>query len=300
MQFVERTLACLLAAGMVGCLQRSQIEPIEPDAGRPPLPTPPPGVLLPPPSVPPSPAAPPGGEGMGTPPAMPPPGGEPPAPAPVPPTAGSTHTETSFFVTSRGSTRGGGDFRQQTGDTDGLVGADALCEELATQALPALASKTWRAYLSTDEVDARDRIGAGPWRNSRGIVIAESLAQLHEEDRLTNNLVIAEYLNALDEKGNPVNLERHDILTGSAADGTVDPQGRTCNNWRSQSTQAQALVGHGDRKSAAGGTGGASRSWNAAHAVGCGPVPQSGQGNRVEGTVSSNGGGGLIYCFAAD
>ena len=211
-----------------------------------------------------------------------------------------TYSETTFFVTSRGARRGGGDFRRQMGDPDGLAGADALCAELATEALASLGSKTWRAYLSTADVDARDRIGSGPWRNARGILIAENLDQLHEQAVLTNNLVVGEYLNVLDEKGNPINPERHDILTGSAADGTVNPQGRNCNNWRSQSTQAQALVGHADRKSSGGGTGAAGSSWNAAHAVGCGPVPEGGQGNRVDGTVSANGGGGLIYCFAAD
>ncbi len=290
MLFIERTLISLLAlGGIVGCLDKSQLEPETP-AVRPPLPTPPPGVLFPP-GAPLPPLAPP---------EMPPPievvSPPPDAAAPM----GTTYPETTFFVTSRGARRGGGDFRLQMGDADGLAGADALCRELAVEALATLGQKTWRAYLSTDTVNARDRIGTGPWRNARGIVVAQDLEQLHEEGELSNNLVITEFLNALDERGNPIDPARHDILTGSTAGGVVDPQGRTCSNWRSQSSQVQALVGHGDRRSGGGGAGGGGRSWNAAHAVGCGAVPGGGQGNRGEGTVSSNGGAGAIYCFAAD
>jgi hypothetical protein len=299
MQLCGRTLVRILVVGLLGCAPRSMVEPLDPGEGaRPPLPTPPPGVLVPPPVYPPPVAVPPAeGEGANPPVSTP---GAPPAQPPPGTGAATIHPDTSFFVTSRGSQRGGGDFRARTADPDGLAGADQLCRELATAALPGLAIRSWRAYLSTEAEDARDRIGVGPWRNARGTIVAENVQQLHEEGRLRNSIVAGDAVNVLDEKGNPIDPARHDVLTGTAADGTVDPQGRTCNNWRSQSAQAQALVGHADRRSATGDTASATgRSWNASHAVDCGPLPAAGA-NRLAGTVSENGGQGSIYCFAAD
>jgi hypothetical protein len=304
MPIVGRTLLAVLAAALPGC---------GPDGSRdltaltdPVVPPPPPGVVpiptttpsrgltpAPPSPTPPAPAGV-GGSG-GYPPAMMPP--------PAPPVTGPGDAvlaplRMSFFVSSRGSVRGGGDFRERSADPDGLAGADALCKTLAGEVLPELGRKTWRAYLSTETVDARDRIGEGPWRNAVGIVIAEDLEQLHEEREQSNNLLVGDFVNAFDEKGNPVTADRHDILTGTAPDGRRDPQNRTCGNWRSASPLAQALVGHADRKGT--GTGNGVRSWNGSHAVGCGPVPSNGTGNRTPGTVTADGGRGSIYCFATD
>jgi hypothetical protein len=197
----------------------------------------------------------------------------------------------SFFVTSRGGPKGG-DFRLNDSDADGLAGADAFCKELATAAAPEFGKKTWRAYLSTGAVDARSRIGEGPWYNAQMSIIADNLAQLHEEGGIMNNLVVGEFQNILDEKGEEVAADRHDILTGSTAAGLKDPDGKHCNSWTS--TTGEAIVGHSDRK------GGNSPSWNSVHPVGCAPAPTDGPdpGNRAEGTVTSGGGRGSIFCFA--
>ncbi len=197
----------------------------------------------------------------------------------------------SFFVTSRGGPKGG-DFRQNESDADGLAGADAFCKELAGAVLPELGNKTWRAYLSTSEVDARSRIGPGPWYNAQMSVVAESLAQLHEEGGVMNNLLVGEYQNIFDEQGQNVPTERHDILTGSTAGGLRDPDGKHCSGWTS--TMGEAIVGHSDRK------GGDSTAWNSVHSVGCAPAPamDADTVNRAEGTVSSGGGRGSIFCFA--
>ena len=197
----------------------------------------------------------------------------------------------SFFVTSRGGPKGG-DFRQNETDSDGLAGADAFCKELAAAVRPELGNKTWRAYLSTSTVDARSRIGNGPWYNARMIVVAETVEQLHEEGGIVNNLVVGDYLNIRDETGAEVPADRHDILTGSTVDGRKDPDGKHCSDWTS--TMGEAMAGHSNRK------GGDSTSWNAVHAVGCAPAPMMGSelGNRAEGTVTSGGGRGSIFCFA--
>jgi hypothetical protein len=198
----------------------------------------------------------------------------------------------SFFVTSRGGPKGG-DFRQNDADTDGLAGADAFCKELAAAVRAELGNKTWRAYLSTSTVDARSRIGKGPWYNAQMIVVAESLEQLHEEGGLMNNLVVGEFINIRDENGLDVPADRHDILTGSTAAGLKDPDDNHCDDWTS--IEGEAAVGYADRK------GDSSSSWNAASTAGCAPAPmmEAKLGNRVEGTVSSGGGRGSIFCFAA-
>jgi hypothetical protein len=180
----------------------------------------------------------------------------------------------SFFVTSVGSGNGG--------DLGGLEGADRHCQALATAV--GAGNRTWRAYLSTTGpggVNARDRIGAGPWHNARGVLIARSLADLHSDDANIDNDT------ALDEQGRTINSEgapnRHDILTGSTVDGTATEL--TCQNWTS-SSEGRATVGHHDRL--ARGTPGSP--WNSAHAS---------QGCSQE-NLRASGGAGLFYCFAAD
>jgi hypothetical protein len=197
----------------------------------------------------------------------------------------------TFFVTSRGGPKGG-DFRLEEDDADGLAGADAFCKELAGAVRAELGNKTWRAYLSTSKVDARSRIGNGPWYNAQMIPIADNLEQLHEEGGTMNKFVVGDYANIRDEKGQEVPADRHDILTGSTAAGLRDPDGKHCKDWTS--TEGEAIVGHSDRK------GGDSTSWNAVHPVGCGPPPamDSDTANRADGTVTSGGGRGSIFCFA--
>jgi hypothetical protein len=187
----------------------------------------------------------------------------------------------SFFVTSVGIGKGA--------DLGGVAGADAHCQKLA--AAVGARAKTWHAYLSTQgqgAVNARDRIGKGPWKNVKGIVIATSVAALHSADnKLTKQ-------NDLSEKGEVINgygdkPNRHDILTGSQADGTAFPSGKdmTCNNWTS-STDGSAMLGHSDRNGPA--TFPTVKSWNAAHpSRGC---SQAG--------LRSTGGDGLLYCFAVN
>jgi hypothetical protein len=195
---------------------------------------------------------------------------------------------TSFFITSEGLGKGA--------DLGGLTGADAHCKKLA--AATSGAAKTWRAYLSTQAADgqtavnARDRIGQGPWYNTRGAVVARDLAHLHgdtlELARLGSNLTWATAFNEKNEQvkraGDTPN--QHDILTGSQPDGRAytDAADRTCKNYTSSAADGSAQVGHFDR------TGGGNTSWNSAHASrGCG------QANLV-----ATGGAGLFYCFATD
>ena len=187
-----------------------------------------------------------------------------------------------FFVTSKGPGDGG--------NLGGLEGADAHCQALAG-AVDA-GDRTWRAYLSTQAtpdapaVNARDRIGEGPWANAKGIVMAASL-----DDLLYNNANL-HYENSLDESGNAVNSgasgdtpNRHDILTGTQLDGTA-PEGNddmTCSNWTSNS-DGRAIVGHHDRfrRTTPGSP------WNSAH-----PSRGCSQEN-----LQATGGDGLFYCFA--
>src|SRR6516165_11987250 len=194
----------------------------------------------------------------------------------------------SFFVTSVGLGKGG--------DLGGLEGADRHCQSLA-QAVGA-AGKTWRAYLSTQgtgAVNARDRIGKGPWQNAKGIVIAKDVAELHGANNLNKKT-------ALTEKGDGVNgvgetPTRHDVLTGSQADGTAfsGADDRTCKNWTS-STQGAAMLGHLDRRglNADAPANDPSRTWNSAH-------PSRGpDGGCSQADLRSTGGDGLLYCFAAN
>lgn len=189
----------------------------------------------------------------------------------------------SFFVTSAGPGDGA--------NLGGLDGADAYCETLAEAA--GVTGEVWQAYLSALEsgdqptVNARDRIGTGPWHNADGDLIAENVADLHGDDERDRNSINKEF--ALDESGEPVNgrgdePNRHDILTGSDSHGQAvgdDPATSTCDNWTSNG-EGSAMLGHHDR------SGGGNSSWNSAHASrGCGQ-------EDLEGT----GGAGLFYCFA--
>lgn len=187
----------------------------------------------------------------------------------------------SFFVTSTGSDHGA--------DFGGLQGADALCQRLATEA--GAGGRTWRAYLSVQGskevklVNARDRIGTGPWHNAAGVLIARDVEDLHSP---RNHLSKA---TALDEHGRPVSGQVHDILTGTRVDGYapsyLDPD-LTCGNWTQSGATGAALVGHFDGADGRGDPWW--KSWNSAHqSRGCSP----------EG-LKELGGGGLLYCFAAD
>jgi hypothetical protein len=187
--------------------------------------------------------------------------------------ASAQQNRPGFFVTSAGS---------GSGDLGGLSGADQRCQGLA-KATPA-GNRTWRAYLSTNGpggVNARDRIGTGPWYNVKGVLIAQNPAELHSDKANINNDT------ALDEQGRTINSQgapnRHDILTGSTPDGRATDM--TCDNWTS-SGAGSAMLGHHDRLT----FGKPGSPWNSAHpSKGC-------SAENLRGT----GGAGLVYCFAAD
>jgi hypothetical protein len=193
----------------------------------------------------------------------------------------------TFFVTSAGPGNGA--------NLGGLAGADKHCQTLAAAA--GAGNRTWRAYLSAaaaagqPAVNAKDRIGKGPWMNVKGVVVAKSVADLHSD---MNNL---NKQTALTEKGGTINgvgdqPNQHDILTGSQADGTLQPPtapntDATCGNWTSATDgMGSAQLGHVDRM----GRGAAGASWNSAHGSrGCS------QANLV-----ATGGNGYLYCFATN
>jgi hypothetical protein len=195
--------------------------------------------------------------------------------------------DTSFFLTSKGIGNGG--------NLGSLAGADNHCQTLAQAA--GAGAKTWRAYLSTQAADgqpavnARDRIGRGPWQNSRGVVIAKDVAELHGPNNLTKQTALSEKGDVLNGGGDQPN--RHDVLTGSQPDGTAfaPAEDRTCKNWTS-STQGAAMVGHFDRRGVRDDD--ASKSWNSSH-------PSRGpDGGCSQADLRSTGGDGLLYCFAAN
>jgi hypothetical protein len=193
----------------------------------------------------------------------------------------------TFFISSSGSGNGA--------DLGGLAGADQLCNKLASGA--GASGKTWRAYLSTQgtegaqTVNARDRIGKGPWHNAKGVMIASDVNHLHSE---SNNV---KKDTALNEKGEMVagvgdKPNRHDILTGSRVDGTAfgprDPD-MTCGNWTRSGTEGAVVMGHHDRSGPS--TDAWVKSWNSSH--------QS-RGGCSQKALIGTGGDGLIYCFAAN
>jgi hypothetical protein len=184
----------------------------------------------------------------------------------------------SFFVTSKGRAFGG--------NLGGLPGADAHCQQLA--AAVGRGNRMWRAYLSspasddTPRVDARDRIGHGPWVNAKGVRIAATLADLHGDDNGIDRGT------ALTEKGTQVGPGRHDMLTGSNEDGTLSivAPDTTCDGWTSGSNESHAMLGHHNRY----GGGERPTSWNSAHmSRGC-----------SQDALKASLGDGLFYCFAAD
>ena len=188
-------------------------------------------------------------------------------------------TPMSFFVTSSGAGRGA--------DLGGLDGADKQCQMLADSV--GAGQRRWHAYLSTNAagggvvVDARDRIGSGPWRNAKGEVIANSVAELHDANNLTKQTALTEKGEVTNGRGDTPN--QHDILTGSTPEGRATEM--TCNNWTS-SGEGSAMLGHHDRtgldESAA------AKSWNSSH-------PSRGCGQAA---LITTGGIGLLYCFAVN
>lgn len=196
--------------------------------------------------------------------------------------------DASFFLTSNGIGNGG--------NLGGLAGADNHCQTLAQAA--GAGARTWRAYLSTQAADgapavnARDRIGKGPWKNAKGVVVAKDVADLHSgNNALTKQSALSEKGEIINGRGDTPN--RHDVLTGSQADGTAFAAGedRTCKNWTS-STQGSAMVGHSDRIGLRDDD--ASKSWNTSH-------PSRGpDGGCSQADLKSTGGDGLFYCFAAN
>ncbi|MGK0297400.1 MAG: hypothetical protein ACI9XC_001003 [Gammaproteobacteria bacterium] len=203
----------------------------------------------------------------------------------------TTDEPISFFVTSS----------TQSGNLGGLAGADTICQGLATAV--GAGDHTWRAYLSTHGtpqkpgINARDRIGNGPWYNAKGVMIAASLADLHGDIQRDSNLIYTD--TALTEKGELVNSRvrpegtnnEHDMLTGSDSHGRAFPAGlasggndRTCKNWTYDGTDGSAMIGHHDRQSSW------NTSWNSSHST---------RGCSLE-NFQSTGGAGKFYCFVAD
>lgn len=191
-------------------------------------------------------------------------------------TSGSS--KTTFFVSSDTS---------MTGKLGGLEGADKRCQDLAMAA--GIGGHTFHAYLSSSTVNAKDRIGTGPWVNAKGLTVAASVAALHTMTKGDHTLFI-------DEKGMDINGQwnssagdknEHDILTGSMADGTVQA-GKTCMDWTSDSAQMAAQVGHSDGMGPGMATTGTYTSWNSAHE------------NESCANTTPRGGKGRIYCFAID
>jgi len=206
--------------------------------------------------------------------------------APTGPVLAQSAQDTTFFVTSAGSGKGA--------DLGGLEGADRHCQTLAEAA--GIRGKMWRAYLSTQgsgggtAVNAKDRIGRGPWQNAKGVVIAKDVADLHGPG---NNLTKQ---TALTEKGAPVKgrgdqPNEHDILTGSQPDGTAfaGNQDMTCGNWTKSGTEGAAMLGHHDRTGLDESP--PAKSWNSSHAS---------RGGCSQDALKGTGGAGYFYCFAAN
>jgi hypothetical protein len=194
----------------------------------------------------------------------------------------------TFFVTSAGPGKGA--------DLGGLEGADRHCQTLATAA--GATGKTWKAYLSTQAVggatavNAKDRIGKGPWQNAKGAVIAKDVADLHGQgNNLTKQTALTEKGEGVNGRGDTPNT--HDVLTGSQPDGTAFAADKdmTCGNW-TKSGAGSAMVGHHDRNGLRDDA--ESKSWNASH-------PSRGpDGGCSQNDLKSTGGAGLLYCFAAN
>lgn len=194
----------------------------------------------------------------------------------------ATSPDMSFFITSVGLGDGA--------NLGGLAGADAHCSALATAA--GVADKEWRAYLSTSATDgqpavnARDRIGSGPWQNARGVVVANSVEHLHSaENNLSKETSLSELGTMINGRGDSPN--QHDILTGTQTDGTAfaGDEDKTCSNWTSNG-EGSAQVGHHDRT----GGGPDPTSWHSAH----------GSRGCSQSDLVGTGGNGYFYCFATN
>lgn len=194
--------------------------------------------------------------------------------------AEAQQNDMSFFVTSAGSGKGA--------DLGGLEGADKHCQSLAEAA--GSKGKTWHAYLSTQgngAVNARDRIGTGPWTNAKGVVIAKDIAELHGANSITKQTALTEKGDVINGRGDQPNT--HDMLTGSQPDGTAfaGADDRTCGNWTKSGAEGAAMLGHHDR------TGldeqPPAKSWNSSHAS---------RGGCSQEALKGTGGAGLFYCLA--
>jgi hypothetical protein len=202
----------------------------------------------------------------------------------VPATAQAQASDMTFFVTSVGSGKGA--------DFGGLAGADKHCQTLA--AAVGAGNRTWHAYLSTQAsgsspaVNARDRIGKGPWQNVKGVVVAKDVAELHGSNNLTKQTALTEKGAVVNGRGDTPNT--HDILTGAQPDGTAfaGTDDTTCGNWTKSGSEGSAIVGHHDRAGLD--TSPPALSWNSSHPT---------KGCSVDG-LKSTGGAGLLYCFAAN
>ncbi|AWM85643.1 hypothetical protein C4E04_02040 [Microvirga sp. 17 mud 1-3] len=191
----------------------------------------------------------------------------------------------TFFVTSVGSGKGA--------DLGGLEGADRHCQSLAQAA--GAGQKTWHAYLSTQAaggtpaINARDRIGRGPWQNAKGVVIAKDVAELHGANNLTKETALTEKGETVKGRGDTPNT--HDMLTGTQADGTAFPPGedRTCGNWTKSGTDGAVMLGHHDRMGLDETP--PAKSWNTSHPS---------RGGCSQDALKSTGGAGLFYCFATN
>jgi hypothetical protein len=191
----------------------------------------------------------------------------------------------SFFITSVGAGQGA--------DLGGLEGADRHCQQLAQSA--GAGDRTWRAYLSTQAaggqpaVNARDRIGQGPWRNAKATIIARDVNELHGANNLTKETALTEKGDVVSGRGDSPN--KHDILTGSQPDGTAFTvaEDRTCGNWTRSGADGAAMVGHHDRRGL--NEDPPAKSWNSSHLT---------RGGCSQEALRGTGGAGLLYCFAAD
>lgn len=197
--------------------------------------------------------------------------------------ANAQENQMSFFITSAGPGNGA--------DLGGLEGADRHCQQLAEAA--GAGDRTWRAYLSTGAMDgkpavnARDRIGSGPWYNAKGQLAAMDITDLHSENsKLGKEISLSEKGQMINGRGDSPNM--HDILTGSQLDGTAftTDGDHTCNNWTSSGEDGSAQVGHHDRQ----GGGENPTSWNSAH----------GSRGCSQSNLQATGGNGLFYCFAVN
>ena len=196
---------------------------------------------------------------------------------------GAGKTGISFFVTSAGPGQGA--------NLGGLAGADKQCQALASAV--GAGNRTWRAYLSQQPtpnapaVNARDRIGKGPWRNAKGVVIATDIENLHGANNLSKQTALTETGMVVNGRGDTPNM--HDMLTGSQPDGRfiAGNVNTTCGNW-TQSGEGSAMVGHSDKTGLDESV--PAKSWNSSHqSRGCSPE-----------ALKATGGAGMFYCFAAD